>query len=357
MPRVPSSRPLRSRTIRPRTAATPRVRRSISNYVPQTAAVEAAMFNWYNQVPTSLTTVSPLEAVFTPVQSDTSNTTEYTVTTYITGTAQLPLEPSTEVVQSDPVVEVGVVQTPVETAPAAPVEPPEPTLKDTYGERYYNKLSQVFCKYKGQWIYLYNITDGYYSRYENPTISYYVVGEPNLDYQGRLQLKTIPVKEAFTKDFEFDQHKLGYFNYKDACFHVTKRLGSTGGYVGLSLHYLKFNPISVHSHNYWQDKGFLDMLNGLYAPATEAWSVVGAPVVEKMLARAISNKASISRQSLSVVTINYMGEQVGEVLVKRDGSTTLDDAELYPSYSHLVSYFETTCGFTPKVAQLEDVAA
>lgn len=243
-----------------------------------------------------------------------------------------------------------VVEAPPEPPAPPPVvyqhsdDPSRPTLRDTHGDQFGNRLRDTICKYKGKWVYLQSGPDPYYLRIgEAGSISYYEM-EPWTGTVLRLDYR-----KAFTEDFEFGGHKLGYMNTKDSCWFVSKRLGSSGSSVGLS--YLGLNwPRNGSGNSWYKDQGFVDMLNGVYDTPQNVLDIVGVKTPEKMLAKAFSSKACFVRKSLSVVSLYYMGDQVGEALVPRTGTNgvSLNDIYLYESYGHLKSYF-TSLGFTPNV--------
>lgn len=278
----------------------------------------------------------------------------YTIQTYnIQATASdTALITRTEPVQSEREVLDTTYQALRETSPAPPVtqqEPivvapppePEPTLLTKYGKSVSGKLINTICKYKGKWVYIENATDSYYLQYEPGKISYFEIDPWDEER------KTVMFDDAFVKDFEFDQYKLGYFNSKDVCLYVTRRLGYSSNALGIGM-----NSITIpRGLIAYKEPGFIDMLNGVYPTANEALNIVGIRMPEKMIAKAFSTKACFIRKSLSVAALYYMGEQVGEILLKREVGfvPNLEDVTLYPSYSHLVGYFQESCNFTPKV--------
>ncbi len=324
---------LGTRTVARRRVATPRVRRSITESLPTNTVVISDSWPWsfaptFQQFSTDGVATVSVGSSTEPVQSVSVNT-----------------APTLTIIDDPPVASSNAQETPI-VAVTPPAEPREQTLLDKYGTELGDRMSNTVCKYKGKWVYVARVTTSYYLRYEPGKIQYY-----ELEPYDANNVKVLKFEEAFVKDFEFDQHKLGYMNYGDTIFYVTKQLGSAGNRIGLCIGQLSVPQRLMYSSSWYTDPGFVKMLTGQYDSEESAWSVVGARIIEKPVARAISNKAAIFRKTLSCAALYYMGEQVGEVLIKK--GTTLSDAMLYPSAQHLVSYFRDNCGFTPGVYDLE----
>lgn len=198
------------------------------------------------------------------------------------------------------------------------------TFRDT--DDMYRHLTGVICKYQGGWGLIHKT----YSHF----INWYPLDKCKelMSQKDAIKLNSMEVEAS---DFEFRNYSLGYFNTKDGKPIYLQRKSSQVQQESISTQNIKWPEKNYHEiYEYLADSGFLGMLTNRYPTLDDTWRTVAEKVPMKQSALAFENKLALKRLALSMVNVEYMGKNIGEMPI----ASTPSLVQLYPAYSHLKRY-------------------